>query len=110
MFDTTAEPVAPVNVGLPKVTTGTSVYPSPEERTTALLTPCLKDSIPTVAAAPTPPPPLIVTVGGSLYPSPASVNTISFMDLAPPIEVVIATAVAVLPLIGAENVTVGVEL
>ena len=48
-----------------------------------------------VAIAPDPLPPVIVTVGGSVYPYPVLVIKISFTDWTPPTEVVIATAVAV---------------
>ena len=50
----------------------------------------------------------IVTVGATVYPAPAFVNNISFTEFTPFIDVVIATAVALVPPAGAVPIaTVG---
>ena len=65
--------------------------------------------IPQVAAAPVPPPPLIVIVGATVYPVPALVSKISDIEVMLFLVVVIATAVASVPPAGAVVIaTVGV--
>ena len=65
--------------------------------------------IPQVAAAPVPPPPLIVIVGATVYPVPALVSKISDIEVMLFLVVVIATAVASVPPEGAVVIaTVGV--
>ena len=70
--------------------------------------------MPTVTAIPVPPPPVKVTVGGDRYPSPGSVIRtllIAKEVVSPTTLVVIATAVASMPPLGAEEIaTVGAAL
>ena len=63
-----------------------------------------------VAAAPEPLPlACIVTVGIDVYPDPGLINNISLMEQTSPLHVVIATADAVIPPVGAGvNETVGI--
>ena len=69
--------------------------------------------MPQVAIAPDPPPPIIAIVGATVYPLPAFVNIISFIECTPPRTVVIATAVALcsgFPVVDSVIDTVGVEV
>ena len=59
------------------------------------------DLISAVAAAPTPPPPDIVTTGATVYPAPELVITISSMEVTLFLVVSIPTAVASIPPLGA---------
>ena len=69
-------------------------------------------TIPNVTAAPAPPPPFKIINGGSFasYPEPGFKILISFRDLTPPEDVVIATAVALDPDAGGDISTDGAVL
>ena len=109
-------------VGVLKNKVGAVGYPLPAEVSVTIPTPVLPPPVTNiaVAAAPTPydvdPTPkivsvalVIVTVGIAVYPAPAFVSNISLTEFTPFIEVVIATAVAVVPApVGGLIVTVGI--
>ena len=84
-------------------TFGTVEYPTPpvppiEIRTRPFFP---SDLIRAVAAAPTPPPPDIVTTGATVYPAPEFVITISSIEVTLFLVVKIPTAVAFVPPLGA---------
>ena len=88
---------------------GTVEYPTPPLVTLIETRPLRFVTIPQVAAAPVPPPPLIVIVGATVYPAPVQVIKISSIDVIPFLVVVIATALALVPPEGAVEIeTVGV--
>ena len=99
--------------GAVTVTTGAVPYPTPPSVTENLITPCPEVAIDAVAAAPTPPPPVIDIVGATVYPAPAFVIRILSREVTPPLVVRTPTAVARSPTspVGEELIPImGVEV
>ena len=97
----TAVALIPPTGAVEIATIGAEVYPPPSAVIVKSITPLDTVYIDAVAAAPTPLPLTNVIFGGVTYPEPALVSIISFTACAPPLVVVIATAVASTPPAGA---------
>ena len=71
----------PLEGGLETVILGSVPYPTPASMTLNLITPKPLVTIEQVAAAPVPPPPLIVIVGATVYPAPAFISNIFSIEV-----------------------------